>query len=328
MKERAPKQKKGITRREVLGEVGSLVVNATVAGEVAAIVGIQVEKIEKQKKYLASREGGYEESLLFRSHVENLKKQFPKSHMKDIRENANLVSVHDKGMTRAGLIDQYFMNEKTVSELPSEIREELHFLGLGLAANESSLDNSADSGKATRIFQFTKDTYETFTNPDTGKKFTAEDMKLLYNQVVCANLLFQLRYRELTKSLTVIDPKTKEVVEDILATIEERYYKGNPERFLRQFIVPALLGAYHGGPVRIAEAIKWFANQPTVAHAEGFDVYEALAQSLKLENEAATPDPVPGFGKFSRDYVANVYAFAFLVREDMEAELIKLTTAY
>ena len=48
------------------------------------------------------------------------------------------------------------------------------------------------------------------------------------------------------------------------------------------------------------------------------DVYEAMAQGLHEENAKEGEDPVPGFGKFSASYVGNVYAFAFLLQNDLD----------
>lgn len=300
MKERAPKKKGSpeVTRRGFLGRVVSHGLNFAIAGQGAALYFSHEQRKINEAKRLASREGGFGASKTFAKHVEEHEVEFEKIHMSGVEKYGEKEAIDAEGRTRIGEVRENFMNE-TVAGLPNALREELAFLGPGLPAKESSYNNASDSGVAVRIFQFRPEVYK-----ELG--FSDEDMKLLKNQVECANMFFVREYQSLSENMA-----------PVLTLIEQTYFPTSKERFERQFLPLVMLSVYHAGPRRVREALTWFAEQPKV-DAQGYDVYEAMSSNLKEENEetkGSANDPVPGYGEHSSNYAQKVFAFARLIEK-------------
>lgn len=312
-------QKNKPTRRTFLQGVGAVfsgidrgmnVVGGASLGATAAIIETKAhERRKAERKFLASREGGFRVSKRFADHVRVHEKTFERIHMSGIEKYGEKEAIGAEGRTRIGEVRERFMN-KQVTGLPAPLREELAFLGPGLPAKESSYNNSSDSGIAVRIFQFRPEVYQ-----ELG--FSDEDMKLLKNQVICANMFFVKEYKSLSSDMA-----------PALARIEQRYFPGNKERFERQFLPLVMLSVYHAGPRRVREALAWFSKQPPDT-SEGYDVYEAMSSRLKELNENTEGDendPVPGYKEHSSNYAQKVFAFARLIEKAVQSGKIQLTT--
>lgn len=205
-----------------------------------------------------------------------------------------------------------FKNEEARGTLSETITEELSYIAVGMAAQESEFNNAAQSeAGATRLFQFM---------PSTEAEYEAEgelDLTYLTDQVTAVEQYFRNAYARLL-----------ELAGDDLEHIRRTYYtkdeNGEPlseeesRRLLEATFIPLVLAnAFNAGPDRMAEVLehtaedlRTFASETPVAYVGPYDVYVEMARSARGN--------VRGYGPHASEYALRSFALAVLINEPTE----------
>ncbi|KND51930.1 MAG: hypothetical protein ABA06_01570 [Parcubacteria bacterium C7867-001] len=303
------------TRRNVLVEGGTALINTALTAEIALILTTNADNAASVERNLLSREESFvakerlkaiERSPLFHEEYTKKAKRFSSRTTATNEQGGTyqiaspLESALSAGcqetlddrerLSRIDYLRKHVMEGVTDEELPDEIREELTFLIVGLPAQESSYENDVvSSAKAVGLAQIL---------PNIHKAYGFDEVEIKYLKNVTVFL------REFFKSLYSI---LWSEAGDALDFIRANYFD-TPEEFNRQFMTLVMINAYQAGPGNVAQVLRWFSKQkvrPTFKH---YDVYAAMASAA-----GAKGGPVPDYGKHSANYVKNVYAFAMLL---------------
>lgn len=210
--------------------------------------------------------------------------------------------------TRLQLVREKIMDGEGAEYIPNDIRDEIRFLISGIAAQESRFRNDRTSSAGARhMLQIMPETYK-------GLGYTNITIQNPRNQVECARRHFGMIYTHLQHEAG-----------DALATIKERYFKGDEATFNRQFLALAMVDAYHAGQGLTTLMIKKLAagSLQIPSFVRSYDVFSALAHaaaesgSIRILQTVHTPDGpktvVSVYGNASATYVEGAYAFALLV---------------
>lgn len=239
----------------------------------------------------------------------------PRTRLEEALINGRQDTIGGGGLSRIEYVrrhigDQFTLPDDIAPELQEVIRAEVSRLAVGLAAQESKFDNSAESRMgARRIFQFMEETHEEFG-------YSEEDMLLLTNQVAAAGRYLSRAYRHIWTE-----------AHEALVTIESRFFANDSVRFQREFVVPVLMNSYNAGPRRMIAAVTWFADRYKDTHSAerdlgadygtegfGYDIFHLLTVSVR-ERGRREQDVLSRYGRDASEYVARIRAFTALIEE-------------
>jgi hypothetical protein len=313
-------------RRKFSIGVGSLLVSSSVA----AVARQAYEQDEKRKKeererpvpaeYFESegRAEAFKRSEHFSKKVKGLMKTLRESHLPGILEFGADAHRGIDGMSLIEYVDKHLMSGPSVEGIPHPVREEIRFLGLGIAAQESSYDPSAKNGDAISLFQFMPENLQKFG-------YRPEDMKDVRKQVECMNKFVAANYKELQKDRSTLD------------VLQERYFgseRRSHEQFLREYEALVLANSHIFGPDGMAEFCDWLREHRRL-DAEAYDVMFLAGQELSAfnanhkgriprrrnEDNGRPEQPFTYlhiYKELSSEYIPRVYAFALLINEEAQ----------
>jgi hypothetical protein len=214
----------------------------------------------------------------------------PRNYMDIIRHYGRKRVIGGGGLDRIAYIRAHI---RDTMHLPERVEDEVAFLSLGVAAQESFFNNDKISPDGARgIFQFMPDTWEALGYTDADRSF-------LVPQVRAAGKHFSNILKELNEGAR---PQ--------LAHIKAIFFNGDEEAFQKFFIAPLIVNAYNAGGSRMAAITKWFSrkypdknafdtNHDAYPHGYGYDFFKRLADEARTH--ADTPRVGSLFSRYKND---------------------------